>query len=358
MANQDTATLPIIDYAKIIGPSISDTPEALAASVAEKTKLYNAFATVGFIYLTNHAVPAFAEQNLFAHARKFFALPESEKAKVETGESKGFRGWFNPARTSGNKATSDEKETFDVGNDADEKRPNQWPENWPELREDMNLVFERCCEVQLVLLGALAEHVGVTSDYFEPRMSSKDHFFRIIHYPGRARNPANTRYRATPHTDYGTLTLLFNDSQGGLQVKNSEGQWVDAEPIPGCCIVNGKIPDCMNPGWRLTSVLLVGDLLARWFNDKLESTEHRVVDPSSSEEQISARYAIAWFGQPNRDTVVEPLEPCCTPENPKKYPAVEAGKHVMERLADLQKRGRNREAWKDEMSRGIAVKVE
>lgn len=104
----------------------------------------------------------------------------------------------------------------------------------------------------------------------------------------------------------------------------------------------------------------MGDLLARWFNDKLKSTEHRVVNPayrpedhgsSGAAELLPARYAIAWFGQPNRDTIVEPLEPCCSVENPKKYPAVEAGRHVMERLADLQKRGRNREAWKDSMAR-------
>jgi isopenicillin N synthase-like dioxygenase len=104
------------------------------------------------------------------------------------------------------------------------------------------------------------------------------------------------------------------------------------------------------------------DLLARWFNDKLESTEHRVVDPShavdgdvATAEMLAPRYSIAWFGQPNRTTVVEPLAPCCTSETPKKYPAVEAGKHVMERLADLQKRGRNREVWTDDMSRAVAA---
>ena len=134
------------------------------------------------------------------------------------------------------------------------------------------------------------------------------------------------------------MTLLFNDEEGGLQVKNSEGVWVDAEPIPGCCIVN------------------VGDLLARWFNDKLKSTEHRVVNPTALNsdnpgEMLAPRYAIAWFGQPNKDTIVESLEPCCTPENPKKYPPVEAGKHVMERLADLQKRGNNRATWTDDMAR-------
>lgn len=242
MTGPAARNLPVIDYAKIIGPSISDTPEAVADSEAEKAKLYKAFAEVGFIYLANHAVPAFAEQNLFADARRFFALPTEEKALVETGESKGFRGWFSPSRTSGNAATADNKETFDVGDDTDPARPNQWPAGWPELREDMNLFFDRCCEVQLALLGALAERVGVEPGYFAPRMAARDHFFRIICYPETERDDSQTRFRATPHTDYGTLTLLFNDNEGGLQVRNSEGQWVDAQPIPGCCIVNGTFP--------------------------------------------------------------------------------------------------------------------
>lgn len=72
---------------------------------------------------------------------------------------------------------------------------------------------------------------------------------------------------------------------------------------------------------------------------------------------LPPRYSIAWFGQPNRDTIVEPLQPCCSDETPRKYVAVQAGQHVMERLADLQKRGRNREVWTDDMSRKTAVKV-
>lgn len=103
---------------------------------------------------------------------------------------------------------------------------------------------------------------------------------------------------------------------------------------------------------------LVGDLLARWFNDILRSTEHRVIEPASKldengniPEMLPARYAIAWFGHPNRDALVEPLEQCCTPENPKKYGPVYAGKHVVERLAFLHKMGKNTATWDDSMQR-------
>lgn len=68
-------------------------------------------------------------------------------------------------------------------------------------------------------------------------------------------------------------------------------------------------------------------------------------------EIIPARYSIAWFGHPNREALVEPLQACCTTENPQKYGAVYAGKHVVERLAYLHKNGQNTTTWTDDMQR-------
>lgn len=103
---------------------------------------------------------------------------------------------------------------------------------------------------------------------------------------------------------------------------------------------------------------VVGDLLSRWFNDKLISTEHRVVEPAPKPDAngdipdvIPARYAIAWFGHPNRDALVQPLEACCTAETPKKYGPVYAGQHVVEKLAYLHKNGQNTTKWTDKMHR-------
>jgi isopenicillin N synthase-like dioxygenase len=99
-------------------------------------------------------------------------------------------------------------------------------------------------------------------------------------------------------------------------------------------------------------------MLARWFNDTLVSTEHRVVEPAPVPDEngnipdvVPARYAVAWFGHPNRDALVEPLDACCTAERPKKYGPVYAGKHVVERLAFLHKRGSNTAEWSDDMQR-------
>lgn len=101
-------------------------------------------------------------------------------------------------------------------------------------------------------------------------------------------------------------------------------------------------------------------MLARWFNDTLRSTEHRVVEPppKPDSELLPARYAIAWFGHPNRDALVAPIETCCTPENPKRYGPVYAGKHVVERLAFLHKKGKNTATWTDDLQREATPRAE
>jgi len=45
----------------------------------------------------------------------------------------------------------------------------------------------------------------------------------------------------------------------------------------------------------------VGDLLARWSNDRFRSTPHRVVNRSGHE-----RYSMALFFDPDADTVIDP----------------------------------------------------
>ena len=92
--------------------------------------------------------------------------------------------------------------------------------------------------------------------------------------------------RAGEHSDYGSITLLFQDEIGGLEVKSPKGTWVRATPIKDTIVVNA------------------GDLMARWSNDLIKSTKHRVIQPPSEEGELDevdeddmfpARYSIAYF---------------------------------------------------------------
>ncbi|EFX06610.1 thymine dioxygenase [Grosmannia clavigera kw1407] len=297
----DAANLPIIDYSRIEAFFSDKTTE----NVAENEKLLRAVNDFGFLYLKNHGITDEKTNQLFAHAKEFFELPIAEKEKIESSEKVFFHGWFSSERISKSEA-ADQREGYDIGDDNNLNRPNQWPENRPEFRTDMNYFFHKCHEIHLVLLGAFAAAHGLSKDHFNPLVNEKDHFFRLLHYPPSTPESIGVRLRASPHTDYGTLTLLFNDSNGGLQVRGKDGQWLNVPPISGCAIINGKLP---------------------------------------------SRYALAWFGNPNRNAWIEPLSSCITEETPKCFEGVWAGKHIADRIAKSHKDGKAPEVWEDSMYR-------
>jgi isopenicillin N synthase-like dioxygenase len=326
---------PIIDYSRLVAADVE-------VANAEKAKLFQSFQDVGFIYLKNMVFSEEFMSTIFSHIHKLFDLSEEEKLAIEGGEKTAFRGWFAPVRTARDPETADQKEAYGLGKEGDPTRPNFWPKEWPEFREDCLRFFEGCYDMHVDILRALTESVGLPRDTLVPSVQAKDAYTALLFYPETTIESFDRRVRAAPHTDFGLMTLLFNDSIGGLQVRNKQGEWIDAPPIPGHAIVN------------------VADLLSRWFNNRLKSTEHRVVAPASETRRLAdgsttnvvpARYAIAWFGHPNRDAVVEPLKECITADNPQQFKAVVAGKHVKERMARLLDEGKLPEKWSDDMHR-------
>ena len=93
---------------------------------------------------------------------------------------------------------------------------------------------------------------------------------RSLYYPAvTGVRPGVTR--CGEHSDYGTLTFLFQDSLGGLQVRGVNGEWLDAEPVEGSILVN------------------VGDLMEVYTNGLFPSTRHRVVVPAEEVVRRRAR---------------------------------------------------------------------
>jgi len=169
----------------------------------------------------------------------------------------------------------------------------------------------------------------------------------LLHYPAVSapllRSGAQTRIPA--HSDFGTLTLLFQDAVGGLEIADlssanteasagfeKEGKFRRVEPKPGTVLVN------------------VGYLLARWSNGRWKNTVHRVSEPPSSAREhvldksnnsggqeengvsatdmIPARYSIPFFASPDLETIVEALPGCWSEEVPKRWKPVSAGDYL------------------------------
>lgn len=178
-------------------------------------------------------------------------------------------------------AAPDIKESFEIGREDEPGHPNPWPVEEDEIvgfKSTMTNFFDQCKALHIEVMRAIAVGMGIDANYFDPFLDVGDNTLRLLHYPAVKSevfkiNPGQVR--AGEHTDYGSITLLFQDSRGGLQVKSPNGQFVDATPIENTVVVNA------------------GDLLARWSNDTIKSTVHRVVEPPKTEDVHPPRYSIA-----------------------------------------------------------------
>jgi isopenicillin N synthase-like dioxygenase len=153
-------------------------------------------------------------------------------------------------------------------------------------------------------------------DFFNDKHTGLTQTLRFLNYPPSGQ-PEAGQLGAGAHTDYGTITLLFQDNKGGLQVQNVDGDWVDAPPIEGTVVIN------------------TGDLIARWSNDVFKSTPHRVVP--RPESAVEGRQSIAFFSDPDPDVLIETFPSCITDDRPARYPPITAGEHIRERILASQR---------------------
>jgi isopenicillin N synthase-like dioxygenase len=302
------ARLPLLDITRL-----DAGPEGRAAFLEE---LRRAAREVGFFYLAGHGVPAELEERVRDVSRRFFALPEAEKLKVQMSHSPHFRG-YNRAGLELTRGKPDWREQFDVHAEREAlpvgpstppwarlQGPNLWPdEALPELRPALLEWQAQLTGVAIRLVRAFAEALVGDPDALEPIYSgTPNQTMKIIRYPGRVADDAEQGVGA--HKDSGLLTFVLQDDAGGLQVETVSG-WVDAVPLPGTFVVN------------------IGELLELASNGYLKATVHRVVSPPSGRDRAS----IAFFLGARLDAEVpllalppalasEAQGPASDPENP------------------------------------------
>jgi isopenicillin N synthase-like dioxygenase len=135
---------------------------------------------------------------------------------------------------------------------------------------------------------------------------------RMVHYPHQDAPPPPGALRAGAHTDYGTLTILRqDDAPGGLEVQDAAGRWVPVPFQPGSFVVN------------------IGDLMARWTNDRWRSTLHRVVNPPPEPGRSNRRTSLPFFHNANWDARIECLPTCLAAGEAPRHAPVLAGAHLM-----------------------------
>ncbi|KAJ3508651.1 hypothetical protein NLJ89_g5635 [Agrocybe chaxingu] len=308
--------IPVINFAKYRSASSAEEKKRTADEIV------SAFKESGFIYLLNHGISSHEVKSTFQKDKLAWEDPRSNRGYVAIGRERVTQSADPKEIATLREKAPDFKETMEIGRDWDSEWKNQWPAETvaPGFKQRMLDFYETCHELHVHVMRSIALGLDLGEHFFDNKIDEKCHNLRLLSYPpvkiDLLKNEGQAR--AGAHSDYGTLTLLFQDSVGGLEVQNPHtGEFVPAIPIEDTIVIN------------------VGDLLARWSNDVLRSTLHRVVAPpaekiSESEGLTPARQSIAFFCNPNFSAEVACLPNC---GDVAKYPPINAGDYIVGRLA-------------------------
>jgi isopenicillin N synthase-like dioxygenase len=309
------AALPVISLA---GMRSTDT----AARAAVGARLERACANSGFFYLIDHGVAPALMAAVFRESRRFFELPLEQKLALDRSKSFCNRG-YEPLRDQALEfgTPPDVKEGFYLGVDLPQSDPrvaartfgfgpNQWPA-LPGWRETMEAYARAMIDLGALLLRAIALSLRLPEEYFAAYCDDPVAVLRLLRYPPQAANPRPDEKGCGAHTDFGAVTFLLQDDAGGLQVWDEREGWIHAAPMDGAYVVN------------------LGDMMARWTNDRYRSTRHRVVNFSGRE-----RYSVPFFYDGRADYVISCLPGCLEPGEQPKYPPTTPVAHLEQRIRE------------------------
>ncbi|XP_043120520.1 UPF0676 protein C1494.01 [Puntigrus tetrazona] len=307
--------IPVVDFSAY---ELEKTNASVDHLERLSVELRKAFTEVGFVYLKNTGINQKEVDRVMGVSEKFFCLPENMKKPFSRGgfSSNGNHGWISVEMESLNpRRPGDLKEAF---NTASLSSDISWPSEGVDDFRDVHISFYlRCKELSLRVLRVMALGLNLEAEVF---LSAHKHIgsdmngttLRTLYYPpvNSARVKEN-QLRCGEHSDYGSITLVFQNPKGGLQVLNRAGEFISAPSIPGTVLIN------------------IADLMQRWTSDVYVSAVHRVLLPPAGDS--STRQSLAFFVQPDDEAVIS----CC--DGSDKYPPVKSVDYLLSRFKDSYK---------------------
>ncbi len=255
---------------------------------------------VGFFQVVGHGIPSGVIDDTYRVYDALYALPDA--TKQQWSGPVPFRGYGKPG--------SPFIEVYGVANIAsrDDAAARGVPERmldyfdpfpWPDVagfRAAVSLMLDETRDLAARLMSLFAEVLGLDGDFFAPMFVHDVSDFTCRSYTPGLHEPV----LMGEHTDSGALTILHQrGTYDGLEVQLVTGERTTVPRIEEAFVVN------------------LGDLIARWTNDRFLATPHRVLTPPTPHDW---RKSVILFQQPAVDTVVEPLAACVGPDGPHYEP--------------------------------------
>jgi isopenicillin N synthase-like dioxygenase len=286
---------------------------------------------VGFMQIVGHGIPDDVLAGLTGAIDRFFALPTAAKETCRPASTATNRGYSAPraerlSHSLGVYSPADLFEAFNIGVEAAEYphldlptdfyAANIWPAGLAAFRLAVTAWFAHAGTLARLMTDVFALALDLPAGYFDPFQDHSLDVLRMNNYllpEDVALEDGQVGMGA--HTDYGIVTILWADPVPGLQILDGDGRWHDVVPAPGALLVN------------------LGDLLARWTNDRWISTMHRVVPPRDTAGRLVRRRSAAYFHDGNVEAVVSCLPGCATPQRPARYEPVVVADHLTAKLS-------------------------
>ena len=266
----------------------------------------------GFLNVANLPLPEGLLERVSAKAREFFALPGEVKEAIGRSELDVISGYVGVAvEHLDTQQPGDLKESFSL-NQASLELLDRWHIPVAGFRETVLDLHDAGARACASLLQAMALSLDAPEDFFVDKHAPHAGTVRFFHYPPVEHQPGAGQLRAGSHTDYGTVTLVFQDGVEGLEAF-VDGRWLTVPVVPGTVTVN------------------VADLLSRWTNGIYRSPKHRVALPGADLKQ--SRYSTVFFYNPNSQVTVRCMDACCSADRPRQFPPIEAGEFLRQRRA-------------------------
>lgn len=321
-----TGQIPIVDLAH------TGTDQRPSRTVINRVavQLQKALTEKGIVFLVNHGICDDNMQTAWSYLDQFCELPTDIKETYIRKDNNN-HGYIKPGAERFNDTDGPElRHAFNICT----LQENQLPEEpLPGFREHISELAVEFKALSALLLQALAIGMDMEQHYFQENhshmlsgKSENETTLRLLYYPPiveddnkceMQRGQCQYSYqrcamdrpnlgildtsleydddkpatRCGAHCDYGTFTLLSQDSEGGLEVKlPGSDMWKRVGHLPGAILMNS------------------GEILSMWTEKRYPALLHRVIVPSQVSIRSRGRHSIAFFCHPDNCTSVEPLE--------------------------------------------------
>ncbi|KAH9432281.1 hypothetical protein MCOR02_006984 [Pyricularia oryzae] len=289
-------------------------------------ELVKALNKSGFVKLSNHGLSDQEVEDVMQISRDFFHLPQSKKQELACPPGPNpQRGWTGPgsgeyvAKTRKENYEGldvnkliDAREHFDVGPEDDAQFPNRWPsdQDVPGFREKATRHYQTCRRIALQILEGIEVGLDLPGIFVDRCRTDASELCINVYPEIQAEKIDDYTKRIWPHTDYGVITLLFQDGVGGLELENQDapGTFLPVTPTP--------------PGESIEMVVNAADCFERWTNGFIKAGLHRVTTPchvTEGKAVLPERCSLAYFLKATRDTMVGPLPQFVSEANPARF---------------------------------------